>query len=232
MVRLFRSEAACGGQVSHCHLVPILAAHVTEPPYYVVMPRIHGATVRTVLEACTSYALPQALWVVRQVAEAIGALHRGGWVHGDIKPGNVLADDSGHASLFDYGFATRYRQGETRDYLALQATLPYAAPELFTSSRRAGPASDVYSLGVMLFELIAGRRPFDSRQPGRLAEQHLREPPPGLRSFVPQVPRSVSQWVTRMLAKEPDRRPSSSGELQSGLVRLEAESFALRRGVG
>ncbi len=227
---MLQREAACGSHLSHPHLLPVFSAQLTRPPLFLVVPRLTGATVRVALQAGHTFVVPQALWIARQVADGLAALHQHGWLHLDVQSANVMVDPSGHATLFDYGFATELKPATAgrAPGVALMTTLSYAAPERLTSTYAAGPAADIYSLGVMLFEMLTGRLPFESSTPGRIVEGHLRWVPPSPRSFVPDLPRSVSHLVTRMLCKQPDRRPALTSELLPELVRLEAETLYLR----
>jgi len=225
----FRREAILGRRLSHTNLLPVLVASLDSPPLHFVMPRWDGNTLEHVLREHGPVVMPHALWVARQVADALGVLHREGWRHGDVHPKNISLAYGGHAMLCDLGCAMPLGH-ECRDLdRALTGTFGYMAPEQFTSRVAVGAASDVYSLGVTLFELLCGRPPFAAADPAQLTEYHLRATPPSIRTWLPQAPRSLAQGLTRMLAKDPARRPSTSGELQSLLTRLEIETFALRR---
>ncbi len=225
---LLRQEVECGESVSHENLVPILASDLASSPQYLVMPRIGGVTIRSVLDQAKTFSPPQSLWTVRQIADGVAVLHASNWVHGDIKPSNVIAAENGHATLIDFGFAARFHDEYPSSICTLQSTLAYTAPELLTSRGSLGPGSDVYSLGILLYELLTGRLPFPYGNKARLAEAHLHEPPVSIRSVAPQLPRSLARLVNRMLAKHPARRPSSSGELQDELAQLEIETFGMR----
>ncbi len=225
----FRREAILGRRLSHANLLPVLVASLDSPPMHFVMPRWDGNSLAKVLRDHGPVVMPHALWVARQVADALGALHCEGWRHGDVHPKNISVAYGGHAMLCDLGCAMPLGH-ECRDLdRALTGTFGYMAPEQFTSRVAVGAASDVYSLGVTLFELLCGRPPFAAADPAQLTEYHLRATPPSIRTWLPHAPRSLAQALTRMLAKDPARRPSTSGELQSLLTRLEIETFALRR---
>lgn len=227
-VRRFQREAILGRQISHPHLISTLVAHVDGEPYYFVMPRLVGCTIRQALDTSGPFSIPQALWMARQIAEALAAMHQQGWMHGDIQPSNVHITANGHATLLDLGLATHVGRPQPASEKWLIGTLGYVAPEQFTSRTANTVASDVYSLGVLLYEMICGRRPFMSDDPSRTTESHLREVPPSIRSFAKNAPRALAQCLARMLSKDPSRRPAANGELQSILTRLEIETFGLR----
>ncbi|MHC4176524.1 MAG: serine/threonine-protein kinase [Planctomycetota bacterium] len=227
-VGLLEREALVGRAVSHPHLISILQANLGQPPQFVVMPWLDGSTVRARLEAGRRIDLPVALWITRQVAEALEALHAAGWMHGDVKPGNVFISPQGHATLLDLGFARREDEtGSAVDRL-LTATCNYIAPELVTSALRADIRSDIYSLGVVLFELTAGRLPFTGDSLAELAQQHKQARPPNLRHLAPHLPDGVVRLVQQMLAKEPLRRPQTPLELIERLAALEIATFSER----
>jgi serine/threonine-protein kinase len=191
------------------------------------MPRLRGTTVAALLRKQTTIAIPLALWIARQVAAALAALHQAGWVHADVKSDNVFLAPDGHVTLFDLGLAVPVGGAQATDDVT-RGTLAYAAPESFTSTRGLCPASDTYSLGVTLYEMLAGCLPFEATSPARLVEAHLNEIAPSLRSHSKRIPKEVAQLVNQMLSKNPDRRPACAVELQQRLARLEVELFALR----
>jgi len=227
-LQAMRREAEVGRHRSHPNLVPILESHVDHDWPHIVMPRLDGAALNLVLERVGRLALPQALWLTRQIAQALRHLHAQGWIHGDVKPANIIVSRQGHATLIDLAFAMRPDESFYSPHRPLVGTLAYVAPELFTSTSLTHPASDIYSLGVTLFELIAGRRPFMQADTARLVEAHLRDNPPDLATLLPGVPQSVCDLARRMLSKSSLRRPQSCEELIDELTELEIESLDAR----
>lgn len=225
---LLAREALVARDVAHPHLVPVLAAELENPPYYVTMPRLEGQPLAAVLSCDTALDLPVAFWLARQTAEAACALWRAGWMHGDIKPSNIIVAPSGHATLIDLGFAARTPQRATICNRPLLGTVDYMAPEVLYSSYGGDSQSDVYSLGVMLFELLAGRLPFDAQDVAELAMQHRQQLPGDLRALSPCVPLRAARLVQQMLSKEPLRRPMPD-ELVERLTALEIETFSERQ---
>lgn len=227
-MRLMQREAEAGRTVSHPHLVPILGAGVDRPPYYVVMPWLEGATLAGHFAAGRTFSLPQALWIVRQTAEALEALHRSGWIHGDVKPENVMLAPNGHATLFDLNFARRPGESGSAADRCVMGTFEYLAPEWLTSTLRADVRSDLYSLGAMFYRILTGRLPFSAESLEELATRHLRDVPPDVRALAPQVPGNLARLVHRLLAKDPLRRPQTPGELCEELTRWEVFTFGER----
>jgi serine/threonine-protein kinase len=228
-IEMQRREAWVGSTVSHPNLLPVLSASVQEPPFYVVMPKLESRPLSQIIAEHAPLAVPLALWIARQVAEGLDALLvAAGMIHADIKPANILVSPAGHATLIDFGFVQTPAEATRWSTRPLAGTLAYIAPEMVTSALAAGPRSDIYSLGVTLYEMLTARRPWDSDDPSELASLHRQSKPPQLKTLRPDAPQSVADLVQEMLAKDPLRRPASARELASRLVRLEIESFSLR----
>lgn len=228
-IEVQRREAWVGSQVSHPNLVPVLSASVKEPPFYVVSPKLEGASLAQILTEQGRLDIPVALWIARQVADGLAALFDAtGMIHSDVKPANILVSASGHATLLDYGFAQSPSEGRHWSTRPIAGTLAYIAPEMVTSALAADPRADVYSLGVTLYEMLAGRRPFESDDPGKLATLQRETKPVDVRQHRPDLPEPVAALLHSMLAKDPLRRPDTARELAQRLVRLEIDSFALR----
>jgi len=220
-------EVQVARRIVHPHLVPILAAELEIPPYYLSMPYLEGSPLSEYLEQGSLLDLPAMFWIVRQTAEGLAALAAGGWMHGDVKPSNLIVAPGGHTTLIDLGFATPTKSPTPIAERPLVGTLCYMAPELLYSSLGGDSQADVYSLGVVLFEMLTGRLPFDARDVAELALQHRQQLPSDVRSFMPQVPIRAARLVQQMLSKEPLRRPTP-GEVVERLIALEIETFAER----
>ena len=228
-IEMQRREAWVGSKVSHPNLLPVLSASVQEPPFYVVTPKVDAAPLAQVIAERAPLAVPLALWIARQVAEGLDALLEAtGMIHTDVKPANILVSSAGHATLIDFGFVQTPAEASRWATRPLAGTLAYIAPEMVTSALAAGPRSDIYSLGVTLYEMLSGRRPWDSDDPSELATLHREAKPAELRAVRPDVPEAVAELVHAMLAKDALRRPVGARELASRLVRLEIDSFSLR----
>ena len=225
-IQMLQREAFVSQQVRHPHLTSILSAHTDTVPRFVVMPFINGLSVADVIQETGRFLVPQALWIVRQTAEALAALHRLRWLHGDVKPANIIVAANGHATLADLGLARPIDDSGSFNEL-LTGSMAYACPEAFNPNLSFGPASDVYSLGITLYELLTAERPYIDNDPTDLAAAHLVRPMPDPRLVVPQLPARVSRLLRRMLAKDPLRRPAVD-ELIDWLVDLEVDTFSER----
>ena len=227
-IKLLQREARAGLSVRHPHLVELLDAHVTRPPYFIVMDLIEGESLRRRLRREYNLAASIALWISRQIAEALAALHRKGFAHGDVKPDNVRLAAQGRAVLLDLGFARR--PGENASFLArgyLLGTVDYLAPELCGPDACDDLRSDVYSLGVMLFEMLSGQLPYPAGKVGETLRRHRQEPPADLRRYVDRAPPELRELVSRLLAPKPVDRPRADLLVQE-LIRLEIATMARR----
>jgi serine/threonine-protein kinase len=227
-VAFFSREAVIGRRVSHPHVAPVLSAQSAGPPYYLVMPLLTGHTAEERLARGDVFSLPDALWIARQTAEALDAVHRTGYLHGDVKPGNLMLSREGHTTLLDLGFARELCETGSALDRPVVGTIHYLAPELLTSTTRADERSDLYSLGATLFELLAGRPPFGVKSLEDLAEAQQGGEAPNLRALAPQVPAEVADLVRRLLARDPARRPRRAMQAVRELISLEIATLAER----
>jgi len=227
-VRLLQREALVGQIVSHPHLAPILASSVLDPPRLLVMPWLEGASLRARLDAGRQYEVAETLWIARQTAEALDALHAAGWMHGDVTPGNIHVSPTGHVTLIDLSFARRREETGSAADRPVMGTCQYIAPEYLTSALRSDIRSDIHSLGVVLFEMLSGHLPYPAADLAELATLQRQSAPAELARLAPQAPREVVRLVGRMIAKEPLRRPQSPRELIERLVALEIGAFSSR----
>lgn len=227
-VQTIRREAQAGRLVSHPHLISILSAGMQSPPYYVVMPWLSGATLAHRLARGELLDVSEALWIARQVADALDALHAAHWMHGDVKPSNIFISHGGHATLLDLGFARRTDQEEPALERCVTGTGHYLAPEAFSASLKTDIRSDLYSLGVTLYEMLCGEPPFDGPSAAELARQHREARPPRLEEVARRLPADAGLLLRQMLAKEPLRRPPTPREVVDRLVRAEIATLAER----
>lgn len=227
-VAIFRREALAGREVSHPHLVSILAANTKAPPYYLVMPWLTGMNLATRLAHGSGMDAWESLWIARQVADALQALHAAGWMHGDVKPGNIFLSLEGHVTLLDLGFARRTDGREPLTDRAVSGTWQYMAPETFLPASGVDIRSDLYSLGAVWFEMLAGRPPFVGSSAAALSQQHREARPKGLEDVVSRLPSSAGRLLRQMLAKHPLRRPQTAREVIDCLIGAEIATLAHR----
>jgi serine/threonine-protein kinase len=231
-IDLLRHEAYVGLSVRHPHVIAMFSAHVDRAPHYLVMPFLAGSSLDRRLHGGRRLPIPVALWIARQIAEGLAALHNAGWVHGDVKLANVRVSPEGHATLLDLGLCSPVDRPKTADrprtadHPAARGTIHYMSPEALTG--KLSPASDLYSLGCTLFELLTGRPPFLGRSAAEFADMHRGQMPPDLIGLLPSAAPELVKLLRSLLAKDPLRRPTSAAELVANLVRIEIAAFADR----
>jgi serine/threonine protein kinase len=228
-IKLLQREARAGLAVRHPHLVRLRDAHVTRPPYFLVMELLPGESLRRRLRRDYRLDVPTALWVARQTAEALAALHRVGFLHGDVKPENVRLVDDGTAVLIDLGFA--HRPGENAHLLEkgyVLGTANYLAPELCAFDPTVDQGSDLFSLGVTLFEMLTGRLPYPSGTIDQTLRRHRSDPPADIRRHADGLPAGLVNLVGRLLARRPAERPRAGAVVQQ-LINLEIAALGRRQ---
>ena len=200
-VKLLQREARAGLTVRHAHLVRFLDAHVTRPPYFLVMEMLGGESLRRRLRRDYRLDLATAVWVARQTAEALAALHRAGFLHADVKPENIRLVNDGTAILIDLGFA--HRPGENASFLEqgyVLGTAKYLAPELCGPAPTGDQGSDLFSLGVTLFEMLSGRLPYPEGSLQQTLRRHSCDPPADIRRHALLLPPELATLVESLLA--------------------------------
>jgi serine/threonine protein kinase len=220
-VKLLQREARTGLAIRHPHLVPFLFAHVTRPPYFLVMELLKGESLRRRLRRDDRLDVLTALWIVRQCAEALTVLHKAGFLHGDIKPDNIRLVEDGHAVLIDLGFA--HRPGENAHLLKrgyVLGTVDYLAPELCAFDEETETCSDLFSLGATLFEMLTGQLPYPHGTIEQTLRRHSGEPPADIRDLVEGLPSGLANLIDRLLSRRPQERPRA-GQVVQHIIALE-----------
>ena len=203
-VRRFEREAQIVARLEHPHIVPLYDYWREPDGAFLVMRFLRGGSVEDLIGE-GPLSVERAATLLDQIAAALAAAHRQGVVHRDVKPGNVLLDEEGNAYLTDFGVALDAGSPERTSGTMMRGTPAYLSPEQ-VRLESATPQSDVYALGVVLYEMLTGEHPFPEASLSALLDRHLREPLPSLRDTRPELPREVDQVIARATAKDADDR--------------------------
>jgi eukaryotic-like serine/threonine-protein kinase len=223
-VRRLRAEARYAAAVTHPGIASVFDyGEVTttagaEPTPFLVMELINGEPLSSLLAREGRLGLDCSLDIVGQAAVAVGAAHRARLVHCDLKPANLLICPDGTVKVTDFGVAQALGQGQGDQRELLMGTAGYLSPQQATG-QPATPASDLYALGVVAYECLAGRRPFTGEYPIAVALAHLLQPPPPLPEDVPVAVRAL---VAQAMAKQPTRRPPDASSFGHQLLGLRS----------
>ncbi len=211
----FEREARIVARLEHRNIVPVYDYGKHEDQPYLAMRYMPAGSVEALL-AESRLPLPRALSIVEQVARALDYAHRKGVLHRDLKPSNILLDDAGGAFISDFGIARILSEGGGLTTEGVIGTPGYMSPEQAQGDALDG-RSDVYALGLLLYEMVAGRRPFESDAPLSVAVMHVTRAPPSPRQFAPELPGAVESVIMRSLNKRPEARYQRAGELAAAL---------------
>src|SRR5882757_1556668 len=218
-VERFRREAQAAANLNHPNIVAIYDWGQESGTYFIVMEYVEGRSLRDLIRSEGRLDAGQAAEITAEIASALAFAHRNGVVHRDVKPGNVLLTRSGTVKVTDFGIARAGTSDGLTQTGSVMGTATYFSPEQAQGLAVDG-RSDVYSVGVVLYELVCGVAPFVAESPVSVAYKHVREEPiaPSLRN--PAVPPALEQIILGALAKDPEHRYQSADDLRADLLRF------------
>jgi serine/threonine protein kinase/beta-lactam-binding protein with PASTA domain len=216
-VERFRREAQAAANLSHPNIVPVFDWGEDAGAYYIVMEFVDGQPLSAILRSSGPLPPERSVPIATDVASALAYAHRRGVVHRDVKPGNILITEDSTVKVTDFGIARAVNADDSLTQTgAVMGTATYFSPEQAQGIGVDG-RSDIYSLGVVMFEMATGRPPFTGESPVAIASKHVRELPPLPHEINPQIPPQLERIIMKAMAKLPEDRYQSASELQEEL---------------
>jgi serine/threonine-protein kinase len=212
-IRRFRREAQSVASLSHPNIVNIYDVGEDRGLYFIVMELIEGETLRDKLKREGALDPGEALEIASQICEALSHAHARRIIHRDIKPQNILLTKNGHVKVADFGIARALGAISTTSRDLVVGSAPYLSPEQ-AKNGQVSNRSDIYSLGVVLYEMLTGEQPFAGDSPVAVALQHVQREAPSVRDIKPSLPEPVANVVAKALRKNPEERFSSVDEMR------------------
>ena len=226
-VERFRREAQAAAGLQHPNVVSVYDRGSYDDTYYIAMEYLPGRTLKQLIRQEAPLDPIRAIDITIQILKAARFAHRRGIIHRDLKPHNVIVDDSGHAKVTDFGIA-RAGASDMTETGSIMGTAQYLSPEQ-AQGHPVSAGSDLYSIGVVLYELLTGRVPFDAESAVTIALKHVSEAPPPPSVFNPSIPPELEQVVMWTLNKNPADRPTDADQF---ITALEQAKAAILSGVG
>lgn len=219
----FRLEAKAAANLSHPNIATVHDFGLDSNQLFIVMEYIPGTDLKSMLKQKGRLPAGEAMALMSQACAGIGYAHRAGLVHCDIKPQNILITPDGRVKVVDFGIARALSSIREEE----RVEVVWGSPQYFSPEQAAGsapsPSSDVYSLGIVLYEMLTGRVPFMAETPEELAQLHQESLPPSPRRLNPDIPPAVEKILLKVLAKEPTARYQTADQFGRVLTALEAQ---------
>jgi serine/threonine-protein kinase len=216
----FKQEARAAANLSHPNIVTVHDFGFDHGQLFIVMEHIPGKDLKTILRQRGRYSVEEAIPLIVQACAGIGYAHRAGLVHCDIKPHNMIVTPDGRLKVTDFGIARALSTIMPDE----RADVVWGSPQYFSPEQAVGegpsPSSDVYSLGIVLYEVLTGALPFTAPSSEELARMHLEEPPIPPSEYIPDIPPALEEIVLKVLSKEPAARYRTADQLGRVLLRF------------
>lgn len=222
-VERFHREARAAARIVHPGVVSVFDQGVVSGQGFLVMELIDGTNLRALLNAQGAFTIPQALRYTTDILEALRAAHRMGVIHRDIKPENILVPTDGPAKVADFGLARAVSKGSTSATGNMLGTAAYIAPEI-AQTAKADARSDLYSVGIMLYEMLTGAVPWADESPLQIVHHHVSDDVPSPSTGLPWIPREIDDLVAALTARDPANRCTDASDALDLVARAAAST--------
>lgn len=216
-VRRFQREALSASSLSHPNIVEIYDVGEDDGDYYIVMEYVEGKNLKQLLKKRGKLTVAEVVDIMIQITSAMGVAHDSLIIHRDLKPQNILIKDDGEVKITDFGIAMALNATQLTQTNSAMGSVHYFPPEQ-ANGKGSTLKSDVYSLGIMMYELLTGTLPFRGDNAVEIALKHLKEPIPSIRTELPELPQSIENIIIRATAKNPKNRYANANEMHDDLM--------------
>ncbi|MGN1379527.1 MAG: Stk1 family PASTA domain-containing Ser/Thr kinase [Bacilli bacterium] len=222
-VRRFQREALQASSLSHPNIVEVYDVGEDSGEYYIVMEYVEGKHLKNLLKKRGKLTIPEVVDIMLQVTSGLSVAHDSYIIHRDIKPQNIMILDNGLVKLTDFGIALAMNSTQLTQTNSVMGSVHYLPPEQ-ASGKGATLQSDIYSLGILMYELLTGKLPFRGENAVEIALKHLKEPMPSIRKEIPDIPQSIENIILKATAKNPKNRYNDAREMHEDLKTCLDES--------
>ncbi len=224
-VRRFQREALSASSLSNPNIVEVYDVGEDNGEYYIVMEYVEGKHLKNLLKKRGKLTVPEVVDIVLQITNGLSVAHDSYIIHRDIKPQNILILDNGLIKITDFGIAVAMNATQLTQTNSVMGSVHYLPPEQ-ASGKGATLQSDIYSIGILMYELLTGKLPFKGDNAVEIALKHLKEPMPSIRDEIPDIPQSVENIILKATAKNPKNRYADAREMHEDLKTCLDESRA------
>jgi serine/threonine protein kinase/tetratricopeptide (TPR) repeat protein len=221
-IERFRNELKFARKIRHTNVCQMFDLAKDEGSYYITMEYVHGEDLKRLIRKMGQLSAGQAVSIGRQLCGGLAEAHRLGVVHRDLKPQNIMVDEEGNARIMDFGIARSVKAKAITGAGVMIGTPEYMSPEQ-VEGKEADHRSDIYSLGIVLYEMVTGRVPFEGDTPFTIGVKHKSEMPKNPREINAQIPEDLGRLILKCLAKDKDKRYQSANDLAADLAGIEKE---------
>lgn len=228
VIQRFRNELKIARKITHKNVCRMYDLNKEGETSYITMEYVQGEDLKRSINRVGPVTVGKTIFIARQICEGLAEAHKLGIVHRDLKPHNVMIDRHGDAKIMDFGIAQSLETKELTDVGSVIGTPQYMSPEQI-EGKEIDQRSDIYSLGILIYEMVTGQLPFEADTPLSLAIKHKTETPPDPRTYNPQLPADFCKLILKCLEKAKEKRPQNADTLHSELCEIEKKMPSTER---